>query len=150
MAIQAFKKSGDKNISPAVEFSNWLEKNHNASFEVSVYIPSTLNTFSNDGGKQITHLSENEQGIFIQGFTALFSKVFGGATTTKGIGAWLDSNTHALVLEPVTIVSSAFSPENGEHQAGFIGLFNHIESLKTLLGQDAILLQVNPKHSFFL
>ena len=104
--------------------------NHN----VKIYVPSTVN---------VNKASNNEQQV--NNLMAVFSQLFGGATTFEAKGAW-DSATAGLVVESITIVESYCSEE--QLKKGIDTLIIEAKKLRKELKQEAISLEIDNKLYF--
>jgi len=96
--------------------------------KISIYIPSR----SGD-----TEINQAFRERVIRNTEGLFSETFGGATTIKGNGCWVDSNGY-IVNEPVDIVTSY-----AENLRNSRKIYDYARALKQQLKQDAIMLEVN-------
>ncbi len=101
------------------------------SCSVKVYVPSTLN---------VNLPVDNE--VYIDSTLELMSKLFGGATSSKGIGCWISASSE-LVKEQVTIVFSYC--KESDLQTHLDEIYEHCMFLKSEMGQEAIALEVNNK-----
>ena len=100
----------------------------------AVYVPST-NDVNNTCDKT----------EMVNYVLAELSKLFGGATASKSVGAWM-SDTAGLVLEDVTIVYSFCTSEQAaEH---FADVYAICERIKDEMGQEAVTLEYNGQVKF--
>ena len=97
--------------------------------KVSIYVPSTK-----DINKEINNTP------YIDKALKLLSQMFGGATSTAALGAWV-TDTGKLVKEKTTLVY-AYSDSN-KLQDNIATVIEFCETLKTELTQEAIALEIN-------
>jgi len=96
---------------------------------VKVYVPSTVN---------ITEKAETQE--WVDKSLSFLSELFGGATATIAMGAWL-AKDGALVKEKVTLVL-AYATQ-AQLEAGIEAVYGFCVLMKEKLGQEAIALEVN-------
>lgn len=102
--------------------------------KVTVYVPATINiSESVDNSKQVDDALR------------LLSEYFGGATSTKAIGAWV-SPTAGLVKEATTIVFAYCTSDQLEDHVGKVIEF--CENLCKEMQQDAVALEINGEMYF--
>lgn len=99
------------------------------SHSIKIYVPST---------KNINELIDNTH--WVNKTLEFLSKTFGGATSSKALGAWL-SNDGNLVKENVTIVFSYSTQIDLEKNIDLV--YNFCLAMKNELNQEAIALEVN-------
>lgn len=100
----------------------------------AVYVPST-----NDVNKACDNTE------MVKYVLAELSKLFGGATASKSVGAWM-SDKEGLVLEDVTIVYAFCTSEQaGEH---FADVYAICEKIKREMNQEAVTLEYNGQVKF--
>lgn len=100
----------------------------------AVYVPSTTDVNNNcDNAEMVKYV------------LAELSKLFGGATASKSVGAWM-SDSCGLVLEDVTIVYAFCTSEQaGEH---FADVYAICEKIKREMSQEAVTLEYNGQVKF--
>lgn len=98
---------------------------------VKIYVPSTIN---------IDKHFEND--FWINETLAFLSTEFGGATSTKALGAWL-SQSGNLIKEDVTIVFSFVSQDTLEKKIEKI--YEFCLRMKIDLSQESVALEINNK-----
>jgi len=101
------------------------------SESIKIYVPSTTDT-----DKKI----DNES--FVRDTETKLSKLFGGSTTSNGIGCWV-SDSVGLVRESVKIVQSFTSVEGLEKHISEV--IEICESLKRDMIQEGISLEIKDK-----
>lgn len=99
------------------------------SGKVAIYIPSTV-----DVDKEI------DNARYVDSALALLSGMFGGATSTPALGAWLTASGK-LVKEKTTLVFAYCNTTDLELNIDRI--ISHCEGLKFELKQEAIALEIN-------
>lgn len=99
------------------------------SKRVTFYVPSTKNV-----GQA---LSKSERRALVSRVETEFSKAFGGATSTDGIGSYV-ANSGELIRERVTLVTSYHGLETADALAIVIPL---AQSIKNEYGQEAIAIE---------
>ncbi len=97
--------------------------------KVTFYVPSTKNV----GEK----LNKSERRALVTRVETTFSKAFGGATSTQGIGSYV-ANDGRLIRESVTLVTSYHGLETSDALAIVIPL---AEAIKNEYGQEAIAIE---------
>lgn len=100
----------------------------------AVYVPST-----ND----VNNSCDNTE--MVKYVLSELSKLFGGATATKGIGGWV-SESAGLVLEEVTIVYAFCTSEQAAES--FAAVYAICERIKSEMGQEAVTLEYNGQVKF--
>jgi len=96
--------------------------------KVAIYVPSTVEIDKKtDNSKQVDSMLSN------------FSDMFGGATSTKAVGAWKTSTS--LIKEEITLVFSYCTSEQLENNIGNVIIL--AENLKRDMSQEAISLEIN-------
>jgi hypothetical protein len=96
---------------------------------VTFYVPSTKNV----GDK----LTKSERRTLVTRVETTFSRAFGGATSTQGIGSWI-TNDGRLVRESVTLVTSYHALETTDALAIVLPL---AEAIKAEYRQGAIAIE---------
>lgn len=97
--------------------------------QVKIYVPSTV-----DVDKHFDNSNQVDETLFF------LSDLFGGATCTKALGAWV-SNSGELVKESVTMVF-AFA-DQAQLEANIKEIYDYCLKLKISMTQEAIALEVN-------
>lgn len=100
----------------------------------AVYVPSTTD---------VNNSCDNTE--MVKYVLAELSKLFGGATASKSVGAWM-SDANGLVLEDVTIVYAFCTSE----QAGghFADVYAICDKIKREMSQEAVTLEYNGQVKF--
>lgn len=104
------------------------------SCSVRIYVPSTVNVDQ-----------AADTGEWVDRSLAFLSECFGGATSTKALGAWV-SNNGSLVKEGVTIVFAYATQEKLEERID--NVYSFCLDMKGALSQEAIALEVNGEMYF--
>lgn len=99
------------------------------SRKVTFYVPSTKNV----GDK----LTKSERRALLTRVESTFSRAFGGATSTQGIGSYV-ANDGRLIRENITLVTSYHGLETADALAIVIPL---AEAIKTEYGQESIAIE---------
>ena len=107
------------------------------SISIKLFIPSTT---------EVDKEGSELQAIYERKALALFSELFGGATSYGAIGAW-SSASAGLVTEKIQIVESFASTD--AVGSGFRKVLDFAEAMKNAMGQEAIALQYQ-NEMFFL
>lgn len=99
---------------------------------ISVYVPTTVDVST------VVDTSEYRESCL-----RLLSLLFGGATQTNAIGAWL-SDSGEIVTENVTIVysntdSDIVNPDSDDR----VQVFKFAEYLKLALNQESVAVEIN-------
>jgi hypothetical protein len=97
--------------------------------KITFYVPSTKNV----GQK----LDARERKALITRVETVFSRAFGGSTSTAGTGCYL-ANDGSLIRESVTLVTSYHAIETSEALAIVVPL---AEAIKQEYGQEAIAIE---------
>ena len=111
-----------KNLSKLVNFVK-------LDCKISIYIPAT--TYIN---------TPIDNKLYVDGALTLLSSLFGGATSSAALGAWITA-AGQLVKEKTTLVFSYCDSENLKN--GIQDVITFCETLKADLKQEAIALEVN-------
>lgn len=101
---------------------------------IKIYIPSTVD---------VDKKTDNSQQV--KNALALFSDLFGGATSYDAIGAWKDKHSK-LITEDVIIVESYATKESLE--TGLERVIKFAEQLKKEMSQEAVSLEYDNKLYF--
>lgn len=109
----------------------YLENLFTLNHKVTIYVPAT---------KDINTPIDNTP--YVERFAALFSELFGGATSSPAIGYWV-SPTEGLVKENTTIVF-AFAESLDEIDK----VVDAAADLQAELGQDAVALEIDGRMAF--
>lgn len=107
-----------------------LEKYAKLSAKIAVYVPSTFDV----NGKDENKLSEK----WIEEFSILFSKLFGGCTSYNARGNWI-SEKNALVSESVTIIYAFSEQETIDNNLNWI--ISAIQNMCIEMKQECISLE---------
>ena len=99
------------------------------SINIKLFVPSTT---------EVNVENTDLQAFYERKALALFSDLFGGATSYGAVGAW-SSVTAGLVTEKVQIVESFASTE--AVAAGFVQVLALAQEMKQAMSQEAIALQ---------
>ena len=99
------------------------------SCQVKIYVPSTINTDE-----------EVDTSLWVDRTLFLLSNEFGGATSTKSLGAWI-SNKGELIKENVTLVF-AYAKQN-QLEVSIDKIYDFCLHMKSALSQEAIAFEVN-------
>lgn len=100
----------------------------------AVYVPSTSDAVNScDNTEMVRYV------------LAELSKLFGGATASKSVGAWM-SDQHGLILEDVTIVYAFCTSEQAQQH--FSDVFAICEKIKNDMNQEAVTLEYNGQVKF--
>jgi len=103
------------------------------SCRINAYIPSTIHNIPIDNNEYILRIAE------------LFSKLFGGATSTDALGFWM-SEAVGMIKEKTTIVFAYCTTE--QLNKSLDEVITALEDLKIELKQEAIALEINGKMYF--
>jgi len=101
---------------------------------IKLYIPSTVN---------VDRKIDNSQ--HVTNTLALFSRLFGGATSYKAKGAW-NSDAKGLVVESITIVESYGTAD--QMNDGLETVLKYASGLKATMNQEAISLEYDNRLYF--
>lgn len=104
------------------------------SNNVKIFVPSTINVDV-----------AVDTSLHVEETLKVLSQCFGGATSYKALGAWV-AKTGKLVTEQVTICEAYCHQSDLELQDDLI--YQYCLSLRDLLKQEAIALEVNGKLYF--
>lgn len=100
----------------------------------SIYVPSTNNVNEKcDSTGMVNYV------------LAELSKMFGGATASRSVGAWM-SDAEGLVLEEVTIVYAFCTSEQATKH--FPDVYAICERIKSEMNQEAVTLEYNGQVKF--
>lgn len=99
------------------------------SCQVKIYVPSTINVNENIDNSE-----------WVDKALSLLSTEFGGATSTKALGAWVAQNGQ-LIKENVTLVFAYANQDKLEQKIESI--YDFCLLMKVALSQEAIALEVN-------
>ncbi|MGG0184940.1 DUF3574 domain-containing protein [Bacillus rhizoplanae] len=116
-----------------VQESNALKGQFHLDNVVKIYVPSTYN---------VDQPIDNTP--YVNKSLETFSKMFGGATTIEGTGAWVGDNNQ-LIKEKVTIVYSFAENLNKKKINEVVA---YAKSLKEEMKQSSVSLEVNGKMYF--
>lgn len=100
----------------------------------AVYVPSTTDVNNSCDNTEMVKYVLSE-----------LSKLFGGATASKSVGAWM-SDKEGLVLEDVTIVYAFCTSEQARKH--FADVYAICEKIKREMSQEAVTLEYNGQVKF--
>lgn len=104
------------------------------SGQIKIYVPSTI------------HVNQSfDNSKWVDDTLSLLCSEFGGSTSSKALGAWLQSNGN-LVKEDVTIVFSYVAQDQLEKSIDKI--YDFCLLMKQNLSQEAIALEINGEMYF--
>ena len=104
------------------------------SSKITLYIPST---------KEVNREIDNTE--HVEQAAKLFSWLFGGSTSTPGLGYWI-SNKKGLVKEKVDLVFAYASEKDLREKIDQV--IDYAERLKKELSQESIALEINGEMYF--
>ena len=99
------------------------------SHSIKIYVPSTTNVNQ--------HIDNSS---YVDETLKFLSQCFGGATSTKALGAWV-SKDGSLIKENITMVFAYATEE--KLQLHIDGVYDFCLTMKAYLGQEAIALELN-------
>lgn len=100
----------------------------------AIYVPSTNN---------VDNACDNSE--MVKYVLAELSKLFGGATSSESVGAWM-SETRGLILEKVTIVYAFCTSDQAADN--FEKVYAICERIKSEMNQEAVTLEYNGQIKF--
>lgn len=104
------------------------------SSKITLYIPATKNVDE--------EIDNNE---YVEEAAKLFSLLFGGSTSTPGLGYWMSSSA-GLIKEKINLVFAYASEKDLREKIDQV--IDWCENLKRVLRQESIALEVNGEMYF--